>query len=117
MNYVNAYGEPISIGSRQSHIAKPKPKAAAKTVDDKKHMGWAVTGYSPEQLANAKTEHEKAQAGNDKLPDWDEAIYMNGHRPQKARSKPYTIPDSANQCAEMLKRAGWVRVQVEEVIR
>lgn len=115
MNYVNAYGEPISIGSRQSHVAKKTTKAKDDT--QKHHMGWAVTGFSPEQLSRAKCEHEKAMRGDETLPAWDQAVYMSDHRPQKVRSKPYSIPESAAQCAEMLKRAGWLQVQVSELIR
>lgn len=109
MNYVNVYGEPISIGSRASHVSKKASKAKSDT--EKHHMGWAVTGFSPAQLAEAKAKHERG------MKSWDESVYMNGHRPQKARSKPYSIPESAAQCAEMLKGAGWQRVQVTEVIR
>jgi len=115
MNYVNAYGQPIAIGSRQSHVAKKK--SATKDEREKKHMGWSVSGFSPEQLAQAKVEHEKAMESDEKLQPWDETVFMNGHRPQKARSKPYSIPDSASQCAEMLKAAGWKRVSVDEIIR
>jgi hypothetical protein len=119
MNYVNAYGQPISIGSRESHVAKKTSKAKVDT--EKHHMGWSVTGFSPEQLDKAKEEHEAAMRMPDAikrgLQPWDEAVYMNGHRPQKARSKPYSIPESAAQCADMLKAAGWKRVQVAELIR
>lgn len=115
MNFINIHGQAISIGSRTSHVPPPRSKRNADA--EKRHMGWAVTGFSPEHLAEAKRVHEEAQKDDETLKPWDEAAYMNGHRPQKARSKPYLIPGAAGECAEMLKRAGWVRVQVEELIR
>ncbi len=115
MSFVDINGNPISIGSRQSHVAKKK--ATTKDEREKRHMGFSVTGFSPESLANAEAEHNKCVSRGEAEGSFDPDAFMNGHKPQKARSAPYSMPDSANQCAEMLRKAGWLRVAVTEVIR
>lgn len=130
MNYVNAYGEPISIGSRQSHIAKPKPKADAPAEF---HKGWRVQGHPPgameearaesERLTrmwNEQTEQEKAEAirdGGRPPVAWNEHLWRTSTKKKPVRSKPYEIAESARQCAEMAKKGGWLDIEVTELKR
>lgn len=115
MNYVDIKGNPISIGSRKSHA--PKKKTTTKGEKEKRHMGFAATGFSPESLAEAEVRHNEAVSRGDASGPFDPEAFMNGHKPQKARSAPYSIPEAASQCAEMLRKAGWLRVVVVEIIR
>ncbi len=130
MNYVNAYGEPISIGSRQSHVAKSKPKADAPAEF---HRGWRVQGHPPgamEQACaeanrlldmwNAQTEQEKAEAirsGDRQPPAWDERLWRTGTKKKPVRSKPYEVPEAARLCADMARKAGWLDIEVAELKR
>ena len=130
MNYVNAYGEPISIGSRQSHIAKPKPKADGLAEF---HKGWRVQGHPPGAMEqaraeanrlvdmwNSQSEQEKAEAiraGDRQPPQWDERIWRTSTKKKPVRSKPYEIADAARVCAEMATKAGWLDIEVAELKR
>lgn len=116
VQYVNASGQPIEIGSKDSH--KPAKKKRTKRGDEERqHHGYAVLGFSPEHLVEAKKAHEHKKSLGEADGDFDQDIYMNGHKPQKARSAPYSIEESAKQCADMVRRIGWLRVTVEEIIK
>lgn len=109
--YVNVHGRPITL--TESHIRRAMPKrAAAQLPADAsptgKHMGWHAVGFSSEQLTKARAA---------KGAEFDEVAYMNAAQPERARPTPYSVASSAQQCAEMLARAGWKRVAVVEVIK
>lgn len=115
MNYVNANGEPISIGSRQSHIPVKKARAVR---TEKQHMGFQAVGFGPEHIAAAKAKHEEKQRDSEEnLGDFSADAWMNGAKKQNGQKKPFATPEAAGQLAEMLKRAGWARVEVLELIR
>lgn len=102
MSFVNFRGEPLAV-------AAPGPaKKTTKQQPDSYHKGWLVVGYSPTQISAARAEHEKAEPGK----PFDEAGWMRKTKPVKARSRPYEIHDAAEQCAELMRRAGWKVVQV-----
>lgn len=102
MTFVNHRGEPVLLTPVKAPARSSRPAA------DAYHKGWLVVGYSPTQLAQARAAHEH------EAPDkpFDEAAYMRKAKPVKARSQPYQIFSSAEECAEMLRRAGWRLVQV-----
>ena len=132
--FVNANGEPLSIAAlKAKHQPKKAMKQAATKVTDrdeaKLSLGFVASGFSQERIAEAKQAHEKdiadAHAWNKKHPDklvkvpaaWDEEAYMRKAKPTKARAKPYDLESAADQCAEMLRAAGWKGVRVEELLR
>jgi len=109
--YVNLHGQPVTRTA--SHVRRTRPKQAAVQMPADaspagKHMGWHAVGFSPEQIAKARAE---------KGVEFDEVAYMNAAQPKRARPTPYSVASSAQQCAEMLARAGWKRVAVVEVIK
>jgi hypothetical protein len=110
LTYVNHRGEPISTG--------PSGKAAVKksstSSQDSYHKGWDVLGFSPEHLAEARRLHElePPAAGQERKP-FDEAAYLRNAKPKKARSKPYGVWEAAEQCADLMRRAGWKVVTVQ----
>lgn len=114
--FVNIHGQPLVADGGPSFKRRAPPKAAPRAVQPDaspsgKHMGWAATGFSPDQLRAARIEHERLGK------DFNEEAYMNGAQPKKARPQPYSVPSAAQQCADMLLKAGWKRVRVVEVVR
>lgn len=108
MQFVNIHGQPIVGISSASTPAKKSSRAQA----DSFHKGWRVVGFSPEQLAEAKLDHEKSiaaarAAGNEPPKPWDEALYMRQAKPRKVRSKPYEIHEAALECKALAERGGW----------
>lgn len=115
--FVNVHGQPIFNNGGASFKRKPRPKSTAgpQPADASphgKHLGWQAVGFSPEQTEAARRLH----AAKSKDP-FDEVAWMNGAMPKPARTQPYSNPSSARQCAAMLERAGWKRVDVIEVIK
>lgn len=59
---------------------------------------------------NGMTEDQKAQAlrAGDRAPKpWDEATYVRTRKRKRVRSKPYEIPEAAEQCRAMAEKDGW----------
>jgi len=131
VQYVNAKGEPINLEALAKKHQPIKAKSESmRRVDDradaKVSYGFAVVGFSPEHLRVAALEHAKAlgnQQGRELLPKekllgpWDENTYMRTNKPKRVRSKPYEVASAADQCAEMVRKAGWKNVRVEEIMR
>jgi len=131
VTYVNRKGETVYPDQiAQKHKPKPKASTALKTLDTKDgatvSMGFEVAGFSLEHLAEAKRKHEiqlegqKDRAlikGEKKLSAWDEEAYMRESKPKRVAPKPYTLASSADQCAEMARKAGWKNVTVREILK
>lgn len=97
----------------------------------KESMGFLVWGYSPEQMTEAKKEHEAALKERDALIEsdpscaanlkaiqpWCADAFMNKAKPKRVRSKPYELFPAAETCKQMAEKAGWLRVTVEEVMK
>lgn len=117
-------------------VSRPKTSSGLTRVDRradaKLSLGFVVAGFSPEKLTEAQSEHEKARAeaiAHNRVlpgsspdrkpipPEWDEERYMRDHKPGRARSRPYEIRSSADQCAAMLRSAGWKNVTITEKLR
>lgn len=114
MNYVNAYGEPISIGSRQSHVAAKKVRVEP---IEKKHMGFQAVGFGPEHVAEAKAAHDAKRLDDDSLGEFNANAWMNGAKKKPGQKKPFATPEAAGLLGRMLESAGWVRVEVLPIIR
>jgi hypothetical protein len=131
INYVNASGERINIDSlKGKHAKAPTPKDSLKRVenraDAKLSMGFAVLGYSPAHWAQKDAAYRDAIEANRNEPEVNkhpgtldefERRWMNKNKPLRARSKPYELEDAANTCAELMRKAGWLHVRVEELMR
>jgi len=119
LQFVNYQGDalPNQVALKQYSKAKPRPR-----VEDKSfHKGWKVTGIPPGALEEARAEALRLgrieEQNGRAAKDFNEANWLQNHRGKAVRSKPYEIESSANECAAMATKAGWLRVRVEEVKR
>lgn len=133
--FVNLKGEgliPDGPSFQRTRASTPARKPATIGREDQGptgHHGWMPCGFSPERLRQAEAEHEadqdnaKAKHLKERRPGefirkaWDADVYMANARPQTARPTPYAIPSAAKQCAELLTKAGWLRVAVHEITK
>lgn len=132
MNYVNAAGQPVDINViAQKHKPPPKSTSAAlKRVDcrdeAKESDGFVVIGYSPEQqealsadYADAKRRFDEAELRAEPAGTLEEfaSKWMAKNKPKRARSKPYEIESAADLCADLMRKAGWLHVRVDELLK
>lgn len=98
---------------------------------ESRHDGWRVVGHPPGAMESAKEAADKECAGwaslskqerAEKLRSrmrepkpWDEAAWRKDTKPKPVRSKPYTIPAAADQCADLARKAGWLDVRIIEL--
>ena len=68
---------------------------------------------------NAKPEEAKAAliSNGFRAPKpWPgDDVWLNSTKPKKVRSKPYSLPQAADECKALAERAGWLRVRVREL--
>lgn len=92
------------------------------------HKGFRVEGHPPGALEEAKKECESDLAlfqrerelgrATGKTPkSWDENYWRNNTKKRPVRAKPYEVPDAAQVCADLAKKAGWLDVVVVELKR
>jgi len=113
--FVNVHGAPLHV---ESLIAQqPKKPGRDKSDSTPRHLGFAVTGFSPEQIREAEKSHMAKLALDPDVGAWSPEEWMNGARPKKAAPKNFAVPTAAELCANMVRKAGWQRVSVEEIIR
>ncbi len=115
-------------------MARPKPKASkgvamkrTRERDEATHSaGFMVLGYTPTTWANLPGLHTEAMRLHTAGPtehkhpgDFEEwrARWMTKNKPKRVRSKPYELEDAANVCAELARKAGWMHVRLDEVMR
>lgn len=112
LSFVNYLGAQVSIDtSRGTKSSPPKPKA------EKYHKGFRVVGLPPGALEVAQTKHNEKQARNkatEKQP-FDLAAWLCSAARKPVRAKPYEIRESADVCASLAEKAGWLGVQVREI--
>lgn len=129
----NVGGRIVNADQFKVTAQKAPPKSTADTmkrVDDrgaaKVSDGFAVLGYSPDYWAQRIADHALAQQLFDREPTKNKApgaletftpVWMRKNKPKRARSKPYEIESAANTCAELMRKAGWVHVCVEEIMK
>jgi hypothetical protein len=130
--FVNAAGQPVNINELAKKHKRP-PKAAAEGLrrvetrsEAKRSDGFVVTGYSPEDWSDRAVtyDHELKRfqdaglgAKNPGTLDEFTAKWMQENKPKRARSKPYEVEAAADQCAEMMRKAGWLHVTVSELLK
>lgn len=115
---------------RKAKFSAEVHKATTDRSQAKQRLGFQVEGYSPEMPEAAKATHAKARATylglkvmgrlsqSDKNPgEWDADKWMSAHKPKRVRTKPFEIASSADQCADLARKAGWLRVTVSELLR
>ena len=106
----------------------PKPIRSTKGAASSFHKGWVVEGHPPGAIEAAKVlairlcvewagmlDAEKAEAiksGRRPPKAWNEAAYISETKKKRPVSRPYSIHESAEACAELARKAGWEHVQV-----
>lgn len=122
MNYVDIHGRTFLLPDK---AAKSRRPTGSRTTGDaeKRHLGYIVTGYPPDMVAEAKAAREaeiKAAVAAGRLPPdpWDVEAWMRTAKPKKVRSKPYEVAAAAAECAAMAEfKAGWIGVRWEPLLR
>lgn len=113
-NFVNINGDPITF------ISEERVKHPKKEQPEEFHNGWRAQGIPPGALEAARDWHRNevkyAQLHNTKMPkDWDEQHWLMTARRKPVRSKPYEVPEAAQECKALAEKAGWLRVEVLEL--
>lgn len=117
LTFVNVHGKRLHVDVQAALARPPSKPRAERTDDDKRHMGFAVVGFSPAQVAEAMRVHNLNREQKADLEPFQIDEWMSRARPLKGSPKNYATPDGADQYAELLRQAGWLRVQVREIIR
>lgn len=124
LQFVSITGAAIS----QSQINAAKAIANQEAARKKKvvelksfQKGWKVTGIPPGALEQARAEALRLgrieEQNGRAAKEFNEAHWLANHKGKAVRAKPYEIESSANECAELATRVGWLRVRIEEVKR
>lgn len=135
IKHVNIHGQPWHPGGLQQPSLPPKPRKLRETDE---HHGWRVLGFSPEQLSETRKVYERTRAaiiernaavqqlGEDGRtsahkrepvpPEWDQERYLRETRGKRIE-RVFSCQESAEQCAEMARRAGFLGVKVEPIIK
>jgi hypothetical protein len=103
MNFVNYAGQPVSIDSTLH--ARPKVQREERSF----HSGWRVVGIKP-----GEREEAMALAKRNKVA-WDEDRWLMSAKRAAVRSKPYEVPQAAQECKALAERAGWLRCEILEI--
>lgn len=114
--FVNLHGQPVAV-------TEPSRKRVSRsaTVREPRHKGFAAVGYSPQQLQQAKAEHERVAerarlSGAPPVADFDAAAFMRRASPIRIRRTPYSIPQAAQDACDLATRYGWLNCCVEPII-
>ena len=115
IDFVNINGDPITLATSTKLKAK-KPSVEAY------HKGWKVIGFPPEQLLQARNNHARdigdcRVAGLPSPGPFDEDAFVRKNAPKKVRPAPYSLKESAEDCAQLARQAGWKYVRVEAVAK
>lgn len=129
--HVNIHGADWSASSISRESAIPPVRKSA-GGPAKFHKGWRVVGVSIPAIEAAKEKREKdiriatehnagilsgvVKGERMQVPaPWDEAKWIASAPLKPVRPKPYEIQEAAIDCAVLARRAGWLRVTVEEL--
>jgi hypothetical protein len=121
--FVNIFGDKVDTTKRVK-LAKRES-----TAPDKFHKGWRVVGVSPEAIEAARRDRDQAinaaikrnagcdagisRIGRTMVPSpFDEAKWIEAAPLKPARTKPFEIPEAAQQCFDLAKKAGWLRLEI-----
>lgn len=114
MTYVNFLGEEIAL---IDHGTNKKVKKAQR---DSYHNGWRVQGIPPEAVESAREGNRRLQemankAGGKPIPSFDLERWLMTAKGKPVRSRPFEVPQAAQECKELAERMGWLRVEVVEL--
>lgn len=119
LDFVNVNGDPWVPSA-----AATQPKKRGPVVDPTKpaceSLGWEVSGFTAARVEMARKDHHaqsksREATGRDPLPPFDAERWMEAAMPQ--RINVLQIESSANECAALARRMGWLHVEVRELIR
>lgn len=125
MSYVNYLGQEIGL---IDHGRAPK----AKKQEQSTHNGWRVQGIPPGALEEAERRHPQliadAVSWNERISSgmtsgkarpvpgpWDADKWLNEAKRVPVRSKPYEVPQAAQECKALAEKCGWLRVEIVEL--
>lgn len=111
LNFVTVNGDPWK--PRQGPATAPKPRKPEKTDF---HKGWKVVGIPPGAEAVAQKEHAARQLHKKEPKPFDRVQWLMNATAKPVRVKPYEVKEAAQQCADMALKAGWLRVEVRELV-
>lgn len=131
LTFININSQPVEIpvGTKKRAV-----KRIASVNDEGFHKGWRVVGIPGDALRQAEQDHPRliadAESWNRRVQQergigkavsvpgpWDADKWLNEAKLRPVRSKPYEILSAANECAELARKAGWLRVSLQEVKR
>lgn len=125
-------GQVVSADDIARFRVKPKARSGG-SADDSYHKGFRVVGHPPGAMESAHedrkadryawtamSEQQRASAlkeGRREPRPWDEAAWRMNTKKRPIRSKPYSIPQAAQDCKALAERAGWIDVEIIEMKR
>ncbi len=127
LEFVNASGQPWAPSEIRPKI-RPKKEAP-----EEWHKGFDVVGRDPGACAAAKALRDQECIEWDVMPEdarakllkegkrkpspWDEAKWRIAAPKKRLRAKPFSIPQAAQEMAELCRRAGFEDVEVTELAK
>lgn len=112
MTYVNYLGQEIGL------IDHGTPKKAKKD-EVSFHNGWNVVGIPPGKLEEARRKHklqaDLTRAHGRQPKEWDETHWLMNAKQVPVNSRPYGVPQAAQECKRLAEAAGWLRVEIVEM--
>lgn len=115
MSFVNIHGQPIAVDASAKKKPPPKKSSGSREAE---HKGWLAVGYSPTQLADARREHEAAEAKSKEAPKpFNEDSFMRLHKPEKIHKKPYFSNEAALTACGLAEKSGWKNCHTRAVER
>lgn len=120
LDFVNVHGETIPEFVIAKGLAGGRATAQKRDAPDRFHKGWKVTGVWMGALQDARAKAEKdAKAAREigrEPKEWNEQQWLMNAKGKPIRSKPYEVPEAAEECKALAEKSGlWLRVQVIEI--
>lgn len=129
LTFININSQPVEV---PASTKKRAIKRIAPVSDEGFHKGWRVVGVPGDALKQAEQDHPRliadAESWNLRVQQergtgkavpvsgpWDADKWLNEAKLRPVRSKPYELQSAANECAELARKAGWLRVSLQEV--
>lgn len=119
IQFVNLRGEALTDRQMKETAKKQRrPKVVAER--EPQHKGFAVCGYPPGALDEARAAHGRVvamaeKAGGAAPKPFDENEWRTKTK-KKRVAKPYSLRSAASQCADLARKAGWSEVEVVELV-
>jgi transposase len=111
LQFVNIKGQPLTPHQMEV-TAKSQRKPRYVAEKEKQHKGFRVVGHSPEAIEKAREANRIEREKDPEVKPFDEVAWRKKTKPKAVRSKPYEIASSAQQCADLAKKGGWLDVEV-----